>query len=129
MPTPRKSIAIVDDDARLRQCIQRHLRAAGYRCETFSSGEEFLAVALNLGAACLLADVHMNGMSGLQLALHPTVLELKLPVVIMTGSVDPLVVAPAQEIGAAFVRKPFFGNELLDAIVDTIGPPIIEGDN
>ena len=127
MPPPRKTIAVVDDEATLRQCLERLVKVAGYRCESFASAEEFLAAAVTSGAECLLADVHMSGMSGLQLALHPTVTGLKLPVLIMSGSGDPQVEAQAREIGAAFLRKPFLGNELLDAIVDAIGPPIVEG--
>jgi FixJ family two-component response regulator len=126
MPPSRQTIAIVDDEAPLRQCIERLVLVAGYRCRSFASAEEFLAAAANLGAACLLADVHMTGMSGLQLAQHPTVIDLKLPVLIMSGSVDPQIEVRAREVAVAFLRKPFIGNELLEAIVDTVGPPIVE---
>ena len=129
MPPPRQTIAIVDDEISLRQCLVRLVRVAGYRCESFASAEDFLAVAEHMGAACLLADVHMKGMSGLQLALHPMVTGLKLPVLIMSGSVDPQVEQQARSIAVAFLRKPFIGTELLDAIVDTVGPPIVEGDH
>ena len=129
MPPPRQTIAVVDDETALRKCIERLVRIAGYRCESFASAEEFLAAAAGLGAACLLADVHMTGMTGLQLAQHPTVTGLKLPVLIMSGSCDPQVEEQAREIAVAFLRKPFIGTELLDAIVDTVGPPIVEGDH
>ena len=127
MPPPRKTIAVVDDEVSLRQCLERLVRVAGYRCESFASAEEFLAVAASLNAACLLSDVHLNGMNGLQLAQHPTVVELRLPVLIMSGSVDPQIEQQAREIAVAFMRKPFIGTKLLDAIVDNVGPPIIEG--
>lgn len=129
MPPPRKTIAIVDDDAGLRASIARYLRAAGFRCESYASAEDFLAVAAGLGAACLLADVHLDGMSGLELALHPTVTGLNLPVVIMTGSDDPMIEVPAREISVAFLHKPFACNALLEVIVDTVGPPIADGNH
>lgn len=128
MPPPRKTIAIVDDEATVRQCVGRLVRVAGYRCESFASAEEFLAVAASLKAACLLVDVHMTGMNGLQLAQHPTVRELKLPVLIMSGSFDADIEQQAREVAVAFLRKPFLGSDLLDAIIDTIGPPIVEDD-
>ena len=129
MPPPRKTIAVVEDDAALRTGVERYLRAAGYRCEGFASAEDFLAAVAALGASCLLADVHLNGMSGLELALHPAVTSLSLPVVIMTGSDDPMIEVPAREISAAFLHKPFACRDLLDAIVDTVGPPIADGNH
>jgi FixJ family two-component response regulator len=126
MPPSRKTIAIVDDEARVRQCLERLVRVAGYRCQSFASAEEFLVAAAGLGPACLLVDVHMNGMTGLQLAQHPTVTELHLPVLIMSGSGDPHIEERAREVAVGFLRKPFLGNELIDAIVDTIGPPIVD---
>ena len=129
MPLPRKMIAIVDDNTQLRTGVERYLQAAGFKCATFESAEAFLAVAASLGAACLLADVHLEAMSGLELAVHPTVTELKLPVVIMTGSVDPLIELSARNISVAFLRKPFGCSALLEAIVGTVGPPIAEGYN
>ena len=81
---PRKTIALVDDDDSVRKALERQLHAAGYRCVSFASGEEFLAVAATLGAACLLADIHLGGMSGLELAVHPKVTNLELPVVLIS---------------------------------------------
>ena len=127
MPASRQTIAIVDDNTILRTGLVRYLRAAGYRCESFASAEDFLAVATSLGAACLLADVHLEAMSGLELAMHPLVTERNLPVVIMTGSDDPLIEVAARDLSVAFLRKPFGCKLLLDAIVDTVGPPIADG--
>ena len=128
MPTPRKTIAIVDDDASVRKALERQLGAAGYRCATFESAEEFLLVARILKPACLLADIHLGGMSGLELAVHPTVTGLRLPVVLISGSNDPQVEGPAREIGTAFLRKPIPSQVLLDAIVDNAGPPYADGE-
>jgi FixJ family two-component response regulator len=127
MPPLRQMIAIIDDDESVRRALERLLRLAGYRCAIFSSAEDFVAVAASLGAACVLADIQLTGMSGLHLALHPIVTELELPVVLMSGSTDPLVETPAREFGAAFLRKPISADTLLETIVDTAGPPIGEG--
>jgi FixJ family two-component response regulator len=67
-------------------------------------------------------------MSGLELAVHPTVTGLELPVVLISGSNDPQIEGPAREIGTAFLRKPIPSQVLLDAIVDNAGPPYADGE-
>ena len=127
MPPERKLIAVIDDDATICTSLERLLRASGYRCESFASAEEFLLVASVCRAACVIADIGLDGMSGLELALHSKIVELRLPVVLMTGSPDPMFEIPAREIAAAFLSKPFTSEKLLEAIVDTAGAPIADG--
>jgi CheY-like chemotaxis protein len=74
----------------------------------------------------VLSDIHLSGMTGLQLALHPVVTELGLSTVLVTGSDNPDLEASAREIGTALLRKPVHAAELLEAIVDIAGPPIAE---
>jgi FixJ family two-component response regulator len=128
MTPPRKTIAIVDDDFSVRQALDRQLRAAGYRCESFASAEEFAAIAATVGAACLLTDIHLGGMTGIDLALHPVVTALNLPVVLISGSIDPTIEVAARQIGVAFLRKPITCTILLETIIDTVGAPIADGD-
>jgi two-component system, LuxR family, response regulator FixJ len=128
MPTERKIIALVEDDASVRRAIERQIRAIGYRCASFERAEEYLLVAADCGAACVICDVRLEGMSGLDLALHPRITELRIPVVLISGSDDPRMVEPARELGAAFLRKPFLCEELLEAIVGTVGAPIADSD-
>ena len=128
MPPYRRLIAIVEDDLSVRKALERQIRAAGYRCAAFASAEEFVAVAQPCNSAAVVCDVNLGGMSGLQLALHPEVTRLNVPVVLITASADPLIEVAAREICAAFLRKPIPCQELLDAIVDTAGPPIADGD-
>jgi len=128
MPPYRRFIAIVEDDTSVRKALERQIRAAGYRCEGFASAEDFLAVVATCKADSVISDINLPGMSGLELALHPQLTRLDLPVVFVTGSADPVVEVAAREIGAAFLRKPIVGGELLDAVVDTAGPPIADGD-
>jgi FixJ family two-component response regulator len=77
----------------------------------------------------VLSDIHLGGMTGLQLALHPVVTGLGLSTVLISASDDPELQASAREIGAALLHKPVLRDELLEAIVDTVGPPIAEEPN
>jgi FixJ family two-component response regulator len=126
MPPARQIIAIVEDDAAVRVALERLLRAAGYRYASFANAESFLAAATRLGAAAVVSDIHLGGMSGLQLALHPVVTGLRLSTLLVTGSDQPHLEESAREIGAALLRKPFLPHQLLEAIVDIAGPPIAE---
>jgi len=128
MPPERKFIAVIDDDDSLRRALERHIRHAGYRCETFAAAEEFLLVATVCRPACIVCDVNLDGISGLELAVHPKIAALEVPIVLITGSSDPAIEIPARALGAAFLRKPFLSAELLDAIVGTVGPPIVVRD-
>jgi FixJ family two-component response regulator len=129
MPPKRKLIAVIDDDDSVRTALARQLSAAGYRCEQFASAEDFLAIAPLCNAAAVLSDIHLGGMTGLQLALHPVITSLNLPVVLISGSQDPLIEEPARTIASAFLCKPIAPGKLLEAIVDTVGPPIADGED
>jgi FixJ family two-component response regulator len=129
MPIERKLVAVIDDDASVRKALDRQIRAAGYRSHAFASAEEFLAVAMLCGAACVVSDIHLGGMTGLELALHPIITAMALPVVLISATDDPRIAEPAQVIAAAFLRKPIPPGKLLEAIVDTVGPPIADGED
>lgn len=127
MPTPRQLIAVIDDDTSVRHALGRQLRAAGYRTREFPSAEEFLQVAATCGAAGVVSDIHLGALTGLELALHPQVLELNLPVVLLTGMNDPVIAMRAQEVAAVFLQKPIPPGKLLEAVIDTVGAPIADG--
>ena len=125
MPPKRKLVAVIDDDDSVRKALDRQINAAGYRSHAFSSAEDFLSVAAICGAACIVCDVNLgSGLTGLELALHPTVTSMNLPVVLISALDDPHIQEPARVIGATFLRKPIPPGKLLEAIVDTVGPPI-----
>jgi FixJ family two-component response regulator len=125
MPPKRKLVAVIDDDPSVRKALDRQINAAGYRSHAFSCAEEFLAVAALCGAACVVCDVDLGaGLSGLELAQHPTVTSMNLPIVLISALDDPRVEEPARVIAATFLRKPIPPGKLLEAIVDTVGPPI-----
>jgi FixJ family two-component response regulator len=129
MPPVRKLVALIDDDPSIRTALDRQLRAAGFRCELFSSAEDFLAIATELRADCIVSDINLGGMSGLELALHPTVVKLDLPVVLITAQHDTLLEEPAQVIAAALLHKPIAPGKLLEAIIDAVGPPLQDDDD
>jgi FixJ family two-component response regulator len=119
-------IAIVDDDESVRRSLQRLVRSAGYAVETFASAGEFLAWLPRGQAACLVLDVHMNEMSGLELQQR-----LAVPVVFITSQDDASTRARIEKSGAVgHLWKPFDEAAVLDVIrraigatPDTIHPP------
>jgi FixJ family two-component response regulator len=128
MPPHRKLIAVIEDDDSVRKALERQISAAGYRSHAFACAEDFLKVAGLCGAAGIVCDIHLGGMSGLELALHPAVTSMNLPMVLISGCCDPSVEEPARVIASVFLRKPIAPGKLLEAIVDTVGPPIAEGE-
>jgi len=129
MPNKRKRIAVIDDDLSVRKALERQMYAAGFAARQFASAEDFLAVAGDGDFACVICDIHLGGMTGLELALHPVISGLNLPVVLISGSGDPVIEEPAQLIAAAFLHKPIPPGKLLETIIDTVGPPLEDGEH
>ena len=100
-------VAIVDDDASVRPSMLRLVRSFGYRAEAFSSGEELLASPIVAEAACLLLDVRMPGMDGLEVQRRLTEKGADIPIVFLTGRATDDEERQARRGGAvAFLRKP-----------------------
>ena len=107
----------VDDDVRIRESIARLAKSAGYTAVMFSSAEALLASGALEGAGCLISDVRMPGIDGLELQRRVRVESPGLPVILISGHVDEQVRERALGSGAvAFLYKPFDGEELLRAI-------------
>ncbi len=105
-------IAIVDDDASTRRALQRLVESAGYTVQTFASAGEFLAWLPHGKPACLVLDVHMDGMSGLELQQR-----LAVPVIFITAHDDALTLQRIRRARAAgHLRKPIDERTVLDAI-------------
>jgi FixJ family two-component response regulator len=126
MPPLRKLIALIENDTSCRKALDRQISAAGFRCQAFASAEEFLQVAAVCGAAAIISDIHLGGLSGLELAVHPAVVAIDIPVVLVSATGDPHIVDSAQQIATAFLRKPIPPGKLLETIVDVVGPPIAD---
>jgi FixJ family two-component response regulator len=108
---------VVDDDDSVRRATRRLLRAAGYEVETYSSGAEFLDAVKDRRPGCVIVDLHMPGMSGLEVQSTLTVSGLDIPVLFITAYDDPGARDRAVQAGAVgYLRKPFSEEALLKAI-------------
>ena len=105
-------IAIVDDDASVRRALQRLVESAGYRVRAFASAREFLEWLPQGEAACVVLDVHMDGMSGFDLQQR-----LAAPVIFITAHDDaPTLERIRKSSAAGLLQKPIDGQAVLDAI-------------
>ena len=124
MPQSRESdavIAIVDDDPSVRQGLSSLIRSAGLQVETFASAQEFLARPGAEVPSCLVLDVRLPGLSGLDLQKRMAELNLEIPIVFITGHGDIPMSVQAMKAGALeFLTKPFDDRDLLDAIRQAI---------
>ena len=116
MPTP-KMIAVVDDDASMLKSIERLLGAYGFATRVFASAEAFLDLKARADIDCLLLDIHLGGMSGIELRHRLTASGCQLPVIFMTAFDDEATRIQAQTAGcSAFLHKPFAADLLIGAI-------------
>jgi FixJ family two-component response regulator len=110
-------VCIVDDDASIRSGLANLLKSAGYTTVAFSSGEAFLAFSDIDSAVCVLLDLKMKGMQGLDVQRQLNQQHRTIPVVLMSAHGDETIVQQAMSQGAAgFLRKPFLEDALLDLI-------------
>jgi FixJ family two-component response regulator len=110
-------IHIIDDDAALRTALSRLLTASGLRAVTYESAAVFLARAPGQDAGCILLDVHMPGLTGLQLQEHLVRNGSILPIIFLTGNGDIAMSVKAIKAGAEdFLSKPIAKDALLEAV-------------
>ena len=113
----RPVISVVDDDESLRRSLSNLLRSVGFGVETFASADEFLRSAQRENTGCLVLDLRMTGMSGLDLLRHLAVRDSPIRVVILTAHGDEETRRRSLQAGAvAFLDKPFHSDALLDAV-------------
>ena len=125
-----KLVSIVDDDASVRVSTLRLLRWSGFRAEAFSSAEEFLRSELLAQTACLLLDVRMPGMGGLELQQRLTEIGRRIPIVFFSARASEEEEKRALQAGAAaFLRKPVSKEALLHAIQSVFEPPSRDNNN
>jgi len=110
-------VYVVDDDAAARAAIQSLLHSVGLRAETFGSAQEFLASPRPDAPACLVLDVRLPGVSGLDFQRDLAARNVTIPIIFITGHGDIPMSVEAMKAGAMeFLTKPFRGQVLLDAI-------------
>jgi FixJ family two-component response regulator len=112
-----QDVSVVDDDESVRQALAALLRSAGFRVTTFVSAEEFLGSPHVGATGCLILDLRLPGMSGLELQQRLVSAGRRFPIVILTAHGDDAARSRALAAGAtAFMPKPFDGEALLSTV-------------
>jgi FixJ family two-component response regulator len=111
------TVLIIDDDSRMRAAMQRLLKTVGLHSESFATPEDFLQHKLPDGPSCLVLDVRLPGMSGLDLQSKLNEAGIEIPIIFITGHGDIPMTVKAMKSGAVeFLTKPFRDQDLIDAI-------------
>lgn len=110
-------IAIVEDDPDIRDVLDLLLTAQGYRTELFASAEQFMSAATTIKPVCLVVDIQLGDLSGVEMARHLYAMGYDFPVIFMTGSHDAILHRQALDLGcAAFLHKPFPMEQLVESV-------------
>ena len=121
MAEPEAIVFVVDDDESVRESLEGLIRSAGLRVETFASAQQFLAGPRANAPSCLVLDVHLPGLSGLDLEKRMAEVDIEIPVIFITGRGDIPTTVQAMKAGAVeFLTKPFSDHDLLEAIGQAI---------
>src|SRR4029077_921971 len=116
-PAGAPTVFVIDDDDGVRASIQGLLKSVGLRCESFSSAEEFLRRNRPDGPSCLVLDVSLPGVNGLDFQRQLTDAGIPIPIIFITGHGDIPMTVKAMKSGAVeFLTKPFRDQNLVDAI-------------
>jgi FixJ family two-component response regulator len=117
MSNLQKTVAVVDDDPEMRASLANLLDALGYRAETYDSAETFLTCASTCRASCLVVDINLGDITGVELVHQLFADGLKWPIIFMSGHDDTAIKNQASAFDPiAFLLKPFRANDLIDAI-------------
>jgi two-component system response regulator FixJ len=115
-------VHVIDDDDALRQSLQFLLESAAVKVATYESAAAFLDALPEISAGCVITDVRMPGMSGIELLKRLKELKLGLPVIVITGHGDVPLAVEAMKAGAAdFIEKPFDDDALLASVRSALG--------
>jgi FixJ family two-component response regulator len=119
----RNHVAVVDDDDSFLRAIGRLLRASGFEPAAYPSAEAFLADTAHAAPDCAVLDIHLGGMSGLDLCRRLVALGRAIPVIFVTAHDEPKIREEAERAGcAAYLRKPVPGKLLIQAITEAVKP-------
>lgn len=117
-------VSVIDDDLSVRRAVARLITSAGLEAEVFASAQEYLDAKHEQGVACLVLDVQLGGMSGIELAEHLERGGAAPPMIFITAHDDDATRERARRCGAkGYLRKPFDGMRLLEMISDIISRP------
>ena len=111
------TVFLIDDDARMRAALERLLKSVGLHAESFATPQDFLRHKLPDVASCLILDVRLPGISGLELQRKLNEMRVTIPIIFITGHGDIPMTVEAMKSGAVeFLTKPFRDQDLIDAI-------------
>jgi FixJ family two-component response regulator len=114
-------VIVIDDDRQIRDGLHSLIRSVGLRAETYASAQEFLDARRPDAPACLVLDVRMPGLSGLDLQQKLSEAEMEIPIIFITGHGDiPMSVRAMKDGAHEFLTKPVRGQDLLDAVQKAI---------
>jgi len=114
-------VFVVDDDTSMRDALRNLLRSVGLAVETFGSAHEFLSSPKSKGPGCLVLDVRLPGLSGLDLQRQLNEADVQIPIIFISGHGDIQMSVRAMKAGAMeFLTKPFRDQDLLDAVQQAI---------
>lgn len=117
METGKLVVAVVENDPAMLKALGRLLRASGYMAQLYASAELYLQRNDHGDIACLILDVDLGGLSGLELQQMLVGLGMAPPIVFVTSQIDNRTEAAAQRLGClAYLRKPFASHDLLQAL-------------
>ena len=121
METPQKIIVVVDDDPGMRDAMESLLSTLGYRAQLYASGAEFLADVNTIEAVCLILDIQLGDITGIELARHLVSSGYTFPTIFMSGSNDESFRQDSFALGGVdFLPKPFRAQQLMSAISKAI---------
>ena len=115
-------VTVVDDDESVRDALKAFMQSVGFAAAIFSSAEDFLGSDILHKTSCLIVDVQMSVMTGLELQRHLSDNRSRIPMIFITARDDPAVRAQALKAGAVdFLNKPFAADRLLAAVHAALG--------
>ena len=118
---PRQTVFIVDDDEDVRDALAMLMRAAGLQAETFAAAKDFLQRFSPRDSGCLVLDIRMPGMTGLELQAELHKRRLRIPIIFLTGHGDVPLAVMAMKAGAAdFIQKPLDEHRLVVAVMNAL---------
>jgi FixJ family two-component response regulator len=117
LTTNKRIVAIIDDDPSVLRGLKRLLEASDFTTQVFSSAEAFLDCANASDVMCIVLDIHLGGISGIEMRRRLTAMGSTVPVIFITALDSTAVQREAVDAGcAAYLPKPFFGHVLIDSI-------------
>ena len=126
IPHSEAWVGIVDDDASVRTALARALRSHGIRAETFASGEDYLDRSITGTPECLVLDIHLGGMSGLELQALLGSLRADPAIIFITGHDDLLSQRSRIESASGYLRKPFATSALLALLLPHLAAALLD---